>query len=140
MEDKKEYLNRIYHQAVIAGLCSNKKEFAEIMEVNKSGLSSAMNGNEKNLTDRLVRKVRKFAVAHGLEDGAGTKPAPAQEQPAAPTQGRGFYVPEEFRQTMENMSETIRIQAQLLAQQMQGAAFMGGAIYTPKNGYQTDKK
>ena len=134
MNEKQTYIYEIYLKAMNAGLCKQKREFAELLGVNRAGLSSAMNGDEKNLTDSLLRKVRSFAIEYGLEDNpnAGTGAAPVQEQPAAPTQGRGFYVPEEFRQTMENMSETIRIQAQLLAQQMQGAAFMGGAIYTPQ--------
>ena len=74
METKKDYLNRIYHLAVIAGLCTQKREFAELLEVNRSGLSSAMSGDEKNLTDSLIRKVKAFAREHGLEGGA---PAPA---------------------------------------------------------------
>lgn len=89
--------------------------------MSRSGLSAALNGYEKNLTDSLVRKVRSFAIEHGLE-----------ETPAAAPAENGFWVPEAFRQTMENMSETIRIQAQLLAQ-YQGTGVVGLGLHAPKN-------
>ena len=57
-----------------------------------------------------MKKVRRFAVAHGLEEG---EPQPAPK--TSPAQAAGFWVPEEFRKTMENMTETIRIQAQVIA-------------------------
>ena len=110
MEDPKDYINRIFFLAASAGIVKQKQEFAEALEVDRSGLSAAMNGNERYLTASLVKKVRRFAIAHGLEEGD-----PQPEPKAAPAQGAGFWVPEEFRKTMENMTETIRIQAQIIA-------------------------
>lgn len=127
MNEKQEYIRNVMLKAMAAKLCTNQKEFAEIVGVSRSGLSSAMNGDQKNLTDSLVRKIRAFALEHGLEDSSTT---------AAPTDG--FWVPEAFRQTMENMSETIRIQAQLLAQ-YQGTGVVGLGLYAPKN-FPADRK
>lgn len=121
MNDKKEYIRNVMLKAMAAGLCSKQFEFAQILGVSRSGLSAALNGDEKNLTDSLVRKIRAFALEHGLEESSTT---------AAPTDG--FWVPEAFRQTMENMSETIRIQAQLLAQ-YQGTGVVGLGLHAPKN-------
>ena len=60
-------------KAMAARFCTNQKEFAEIVGISRSGLSSAMNGDQKNLTDSLVRKIRAFApLDHGLEENAPT--------------------------------------------------------------------
>lgn len=76
MEEKTEFIKRVYNLAALRGLCSTKKEFATLLGVNDKGLSSAMNGDPKNLTDSLVKKVQLFASANGLDapeqDGAGT--------------------------------------------------------------------
>lgn len=122
MNDKKEYIRNVMLKAMAAGLCSKQFEFAQILGVSRSGLSAALNGDEKNLTDSLVRKVRSFAIEHGLEE----------TPTAVPQSENGFWVPEAFRQTMENMSETIRIQAQLLAQ-YQGTGVVGLGLHAPKN-------
>lgn len=130
MTEKKDYLNLIFQRAVGSGLCRTLKEFADLLGVNKSGLSSAMNGNEKNLTDSLVRKVRAFALEKGLEEGTTAQAQKKQD---------GVFIPESTRAMFENMTETIRIQAQLLAQ-YQGAASLGmSAAFAPKN-FQIDGK
>lgn len=68
MESKTDYLKRIYNLAALRGLCQTKKEFAALLGVNDKGLSSAMNGDPKNLTDSLVKKVQLFASANDLEN------------------------------------------------------------------------
>ena len=105
MENKKDSIVRIYGLAVAAGLCSRKQEFAQLLGVERSGLSSAMSGKEKYLTDSLILKVQAFAKRNGLED------LPAVEEP----KNKGVWLPEETRQIFENMSQTIRIQAELIA-------------------------
>ena len=67
MENKADYLKRVYNLAVLRGLCVTKKEFAALLGVNDKGLSSAMNGDRKNLTDSLVKKVQLFSSANGLD-------------------------------------------------------------------------
>lgn len=68
MENEREYLVRVYNTAVLRGLCKTQKEFAQLLGVDKSGISMAMNGSEKHLTSRLVGKVKLFATANGIDD------------------------------------------------------------------------
>ena len=63
METKEEmqlYLQGAYRRAVGAGKCRTLKEFSELIGVDRTGLSSALNGSEKHLTKSLVKKVRAF--------------------------------------------------------------------------------
>lgn len=128
---RQDYISRIYHAARVAKLCTSQKEFAGLVKVSPATLSQALNGNPVYLTENLEIKVRYFANEHGLE------PAPVQ-QPKEPAQGPGVFIPEETRAMFDNMAETIRIQAQMLAQ-FQGGAFLGAGAYAPKN-YRTDGK
>lgn len=54
--DRLETLNDAYRQLLAAGVVTTKKEFAQLLGVNDKGLSSAMNGSQKHLTDSLVSK------------------------------------------------------------------------------------
>lgn len=100
MEDKKEYVNKIYRLAMLYGMCNSLKEFAELLQVNRSGLSSAMNGNPTYLTDRLYMKVQRFALEHGLEEKeTASKPEPPKRQ---------IVIPEETLDLYTNLSETCR--------------------------------
>lgn len=107
MKDKQEYLNEVYRKALGAGLCGSKKEFAELLRVNLTGLYAAMNGDKKNLTDSLVRKVQIFAQQNGLE-GSDKKPETSEQKD-------GVYIPKEtmdmytsMAKALENMSAIIR--------------------------------
>lgn len=68
MQDKQNYLKSVYRNAVDAGLCGTQQEFAKLLQVNRSTLSSALHGSEKALTDRLVNYVKNWAAANGLDD------------------------------------------------------------------------
>ena len=106
-EEKKTYIQRIYNLASAEGLCRTKTEFASLLEINYTSLSSAMSGNERFLTDSLIGKVQKFSRRHQL-DG---EPA----DPSLPPTSGGIWLPAETAQLYNNMSETIRIQAEMLA-------------------------
>ena len=67
METKQEYLNRIYRTASLRGMCKSQRDFASLLVVNEKAFSSALNGNEKYLTNNLVAKVRLFAKENELE-------------------------------------------------------------------------
>lgn len=114
VEEKKAYLNRVYGLAVSRGIVRNVKEFAEALDVNAAGLSSAKNGHPSHLSDRMMKRIQKFAQLHHLEDGA---PAPIQQPKPEPRpyEQAGVFLPEATRRMFENMSETIRIQAEMLA-------------------------
>ena len=89
MENRTDYLKRIYNLAVLRGLCVTKKEFAALLGVNDKGLSSAMNGNEKNLTESLVKKVQLFASANDLDRQEDTAAAPTESVLVIPYGARG---------------------------------------------------
>lgn len=67
--DKQETLNRIFEQARGAGMCKTQKDFASLLDVNRNVMSAALNGDEKYLTDNLLRKARKFQEENFGEDG-----------------------------------------------------------------------
>ena len=89
METKQDYILLIYNTAALRGLCRTKKEFAALLGVNDKGLSSAMNGNEKNLTDSLLEKVAKFAKEHDLDQVAQDTAAPEETVLVIPYEARG---------------------------------------------------
>lgn len=68
MTEKEKYLGRIYYSACAAGICSTKREFADVLGVDRTGLSAAMNGNPRHLTKNLIEKVERFAKDNGLDD------------------------------------------------------------------------
>lgn len=119
MEDKRGYINRVYRLAVLNGLCTSQKDFAELLKVNKTSLSTAMNGG-KTLTESLTLKVQSFARLNGLEEN------PAQQ---APPPAPDLVIPAATAELYRNMSETIRIQAEVIAK-LQGGAM---TYYAPKN-------
>lgn len=67
--DMKEFINQVFERARSAKLVKTQGDFADILEINRSSLSAAMNGNEKYLTDSLYKKVRKFQETNFSEDG-----------------------------------------------------------------------
>lgn len=135
---RRDYINRVYYAARVKNLCSSQKEFAGLVKVSAPTLSQAFNGNPVYLTENLEIKVRYFAQQNGLEaevqDGISKDEAKKEQA----QQATGVFIPEETRAMFDNMAETIRIQAQMLAQ-FQGGAFLGAGAYAPKN-YRTDGK
>lgn len=127
--EKQAYLKKIYGLGIAAGLIRKLADFADALEIDRSGLSSAMNGKERNLTDRLVRKAQKWAMANGLEDENG-EIQPVQVKPAEPD----IVIPAATAAMYTNMTETIRIQAEIIAR-LQSVSTPAGytAMYAPKN-------
>ena len=68
--DIQEFINQVFEQARAAKLVNTRAEFADALEINRSSLSAAMNGNEKYLTDSLQKKVRSYRDAHLSESGS----------------------------------------------------------------------
>lgn len=127
--NRQEYILTIYHRACMAGLCSTQKEFAELLGIDRSVISSALNGKERALTNSLESRVCLFAKAHNLD---GDAPQPAE--PAKTSTERGVFLPEETRQMFENLTETIKLQARLLDRlQGEDAHSSTLGISAPKN-------
>ena len=93
-EEKMIYLRGVYQNARSAGLCHTQKEWADLLGIDRTGLSSAMNGNEKALTDSLVHKVEMWAKLNGVASSP-------QRQP----QGQDIVIPAATATFYENLSE-----------------------------------
>ena len=115
LTEKKDYIQSIYHKALGAGLCSTQKEWAALLDVDRSGLSSAMNGSEKALTDSLVTKVKFWAQANGL----GSPQPERGTDIVIPAETATFYL--NLSESLRNMSETVRMQQELIRQLQDGA-------------------
>ena len=125
MESKKDYIARVFNDARALGICSKQKEFAELLGMNSSTLSNALNGNERYLSDSIIRRVQAWEQ-QVLDPRRGDRPAPARPDIVIPAATADLY---------NNMSETIRIQAEIIAR-LQAGGYSGLA---PKN-FATDRK
>ena len=67
--DKKERLIFIFERVRAAGLAKTQGDFAVLLGINRAALSAAMNGNEKYLTDNLIKKANKFFEENFSADG-----------------------------------------------------------------------
>lgn len=83
--DRLETLNNVYRQLSEAGVVTTKKEFAQMLGVNDKGLSSAMNGSERHLTQSLVAKAVRLLNEKIAEDA----PQPEHTVPIVPYAVRG---------------------------------------------------
>ena len=66
LSDKLRILKDAYNHCLTTGKVHTQKEFAALIGANRTTLSSAMNGNEQYLTDRLV--ARAIDVAKGVNN------------------------------------------------------------------------
>ena len=67
--NKQETLKQIFEQTRSAGLAKTQGDFAVLLGINRNVLSAALNGDEKYLTDNLIKKARKFQDEHFADDG-----------------------------------------------------------------------
>lgn len=128
METKKEYINRIFLTARMRGLCKKQSEFAALLAMNPSTISKALQGDEKYLSDNLVRRIKLWSQQQGFEDGQVAKPV--QPDITIPAATAALY---------NNMSETIRIQAEIIARLQGGLTAPRGGAYAPPKNWTTDK-
>ncbi len=68
--DRQERLTFIFEQARAAGLAKTQGDFSRLMDINRSVLSAALNGNATYLTDNLMRKAEKFYEDNFDADGS----------------------------------------------------------------------
>ena len=101
---KIDFLNAAYAQCVQEGLVRTRGEFATLIGIDRSGLSAAMNGNEKYLTDSLVNKVRS---AVPFQPSGGT-PGTPQPSITIPAEVADLY--KNMAESNKELSETVRTQ------------------------------
>ena len=130
LDERRAYIQQIFNLARINVVCSNQKEFAEKIGVNRSTLSLALKGDARYLTEGLEVRVRYFAQQYELD----LSPAPASREHQA--QPSGIYIPQETLDLYTNLSETCRNLSAIVARLgIQAPAQPGWTA--PKN-YQTD--
>lgn len=123
MESKKDYINRIYNLARLRGLCKTQGEFAQQIGLNQGSMSKALKGDPHFANDSLVRRIQIWAAQAGLEQ-LGSAPEREPEKPKRPD----IVIPAETADLYNNMSETIRIQAELIAR-LQGVGAHGLGVF-----------
>lgn len=125
METKKEIVNKIFLRARMLGKCRTQKDFCAVLGMNQSTISKALQGDERYLTDSLVRRLQLWE-----EQVLGKEEAAPVQEPQRPD----IVIPAATADLYNNMSETIRIQAEIISrlQAGVGAAIAAGA---PKNFY-----
>ena len=62
MESEKDYVSRIFNLARMQGVCRTQGEFAQLLGMNHSTISKALQGDEKYLTANLVKRVKVWAA------------------------------------------------------------------------------
>ena len=70
-EERLERLRKAYSDARAHGLAHSQREFAALLGMNATTISSAMNGHPRILTDSLVLKAENFV--QGLEEEKGPR-------------------------------------------------------------------
>ena len=70
-------LKKLYHEALVSGLCESQKSFAELIGAKPQPLSSAMNRNERFLTESLIIRAEhamgKSPVMINMDDANGNE-------------------------------------------------------------------
>lgn len=74
MNEKLETLERIFAAARLAGKIKSQKDFALAIGVHPSSMSCALNGDERYLTDKLMRMATQWARLEGIEGEPAPKP------------------------------------------------------------------
>ena len=124
MNEKQDYISRVFLTAKMQGLCSTQAEFAALLDVDRSTLSTAMNGK---MTDRFFRRIERFAEEHGLVDHP-TEERPAAAKETSNTEDWKQQLIESQQRTIESQQRTI----EALTHMQVGTAYMGG-VFAPKN-------
>ena len=71
-KEKLKVLNDAYALCIERGRVKNRKEFADLLGVHRTTLSSAFNGDEKYLTDKLISRAIDVIKSTPAEDISGT--------------------------------------------------------------------
>lgn len=122
MNEKQTAIVEVYEETKRRGLCHNQKEFAAMLDINASTLSQALAGNEKYLSDRMIRKVTRWAEEHLQEEKKRQEEKPDIIIPAATVE---LYTA---------MAKSIDRLTSLVERLQPGAsAFSGVPGFAPKN-------
>ena len=66
-QEKKDKLNSLFTQLYSSGKVHTKKQFAELLGMSYSNIVMAMNGDERYLTDKLIKRVEQILEKPNIE-------------------------------------------------------------------------
>ena len=116
MEKSENRLVQIFEELRGLNLVRTQKEMAEMMEVDRSTLSSAMNGNTRTYTTSLVVRAEQLRARLLSGDPAPAPPRKVEE-----------LSPSEMLRIIGGQADTIRSQQEVIARLL-GAETKKGAV------------
>ena len=129
METKKDYINRLLNEARMRGLCKTQKDFAALVGMDQSTISNALKGNEKYLTDSIIRRLESW---ERQVLGASTTPQPEQKP--------DIVIPAATAELYTAMAKSIDRLTALVERLQPGASAFQGAVYPGQKNYRIDGK
>ena len=127
METKKDYINRLLNEARMRGLCKTQKDFAALVGMDQSTISNALKGNEKYLTDSIIRRLESW---ERQVLGASTTPQPEQKP--------DIVIPAATAELYTAMAKSIDRLTALVERLQPGASAFQGAVYPGQKNYRID--
>ena len=129
METKKDYINRLLNEARMRGLCKTQKDFAALVGMDQSTISNALKGNEKYLTDSIIRRLESW---ERQVLGASTTPQPEKKP--------DIVIPAATAELYTAMAKSIDRLTALVERLQPGASAFQGAVYPGQKNYRIDGK
>lgn len=129
METKKDYINRLLNEARMRGLCKTQKEFAALVGMDQSTISNALKGNEKYLTDSIIRRLKSWE-RQVLNPAAKAQPQPEQKP--------DIIIPAATAELYTAMAKSIDRLTALVERLQPGATAFQGAVYPGQKNYRID--
>ena len=127
METKKDYINRLLNEARMRGLCKTQKDFAALVGMDQSTISNALKGNEKYLSDSIIRRLESW---ERQVLGASTTPQPEQKP--------DIVIPAATAELYTAMAKSIDRLTALVERLQPGATAFQGAVYPGQKNYRID--
>ena len=127
METKKDYINRLLNEARMRGLCKTQKDFAALVGMDQSTISNALKGNEKYLTDSIIRRLESW---ERQVLGASTTPQPEQKP--------DIVIPAATAELYTAMAKSIDRLTALVERLQPGATAFQGTVYPGQKNYRID--
>ena len=125
METKKDTINRIFNLARMQGLCKSQSEFAHLLGMNPSTISKALQGDEKYLTENLVKRINVWASQMLNKE-------PSQVQQPVQDTRPDIVIPAATMDLYTSMAKSIDRLTSLVERMQPGASAYTG-IYGQKN-------
>lgn len=113
-QEKIEYMRWVYRAAVGAGIVKTNKDMADMMGIDRSSLSGAINGRKACVTDSMFMRFRAFAVEHDLKKPQERRES--AEETAVPVSRTLVQCIDELSRTVAQQAVTIEGLRQQLSQ------------------------